>query len=396
MNWKRQLSIGNELSFLALLSSAFIFTGILSQIFLLVFVGALFLLFVFLNNFYLKHVGEQIIVSIDKETVKLFQGEDNNFSLTLSQEGFLPIINGEIRVTIDHVIGFQNERIKLESEQIELTLPITLLAKQAHTTKLPFQGKQRGVAKIRGLELRIPHLFGFGEAYLQYTKPVDYETIIYPSPQTVGGIEKIVPKNQGEYPIQSSYFEDLTSIVGTRGYVPTDSFNRVHWKASARTNQLQTKVFDKTAQFSWTIIINVRERKLEHYLSGLTFLLELATLKNIPFEVFVNVRRAQKTPYIHLPLGSGKEHLAKALELIARLSKHSVTIPYHHMIHAIDRQQKLSPYVIMVGEMKEDEQLILKSFGRKGVDCFNVIEDEESIYLQKASFTMRREDSHAI
>lgn len=396
MDWKRQISIGNELSYMSFLSSVFILVGILSQVFLLLFVGVLFLLYVFVNKYYLKHVGNKINVSIDKETVKLFKGEDGDFSLTLKQEGRLPIINGQIRLTVDHVVGFQNERKILETEQIELSLPLTLIGKQAQTTMLPFEGKQRGVAKIRTLELRIPHLFGFGEAYLQYTKPVAFETIIFSSPETVGGIEKIVPKNQGEYPIRSSFFEDMTQIIGTRGYVPTDPFNRVHWKASARTNQLQTKIFDKTAQFSWTIIINVRERKLEEYLSGLTFMLEAATLKNIPFEVFVNVRRAGRTPFIHLPIGKGKEHLAKALELIARLSKHSVTIPFHFMIHAIERQQQLSPYVIVIGEIEENEELILSKFARKGVDCFKLIENDDSIYLQKASLAMRRGDSHAI
>ncbi|MEH7388623.1 DUF58 domain-containing protein, partial [Bacillus sp. JJ1521] len=360
MNWQRQISTGNEMSYMSFLSSAFILVGILSQVFLLVFVGVLFLLFVFLNKYYLKHVGNKIVVSVDKETVKLFKGEESDFSLTLRQEGLLPIFNAQIRLTIDHVVGFKNERKVLETEQIELSLPLTLFGRQASTTRLPFDGKHRGVAKIRTLEIRIPHLFGFGEAYLHYMKPVSFETIIYSSPETVGGIEKIVPKNQGDYPIRSSFFEDMTAIVGTRGYVSSDPFNRVHWKASARTNHLQTKLFDKTAQFSWTIIINVRERKLEQSLSGLTYLLESATVKNIPFEVYVNVRRAGKTPYIHLPLGKGKEHLAKALELIARLSKHSVTIPFHYMIHVIERQQQLSPYMIVLGEMEENEQLILK------------------------------------
>ncbi|THE11789.1 DUF58 domain-containing protein [Bacillus timonensis] len=396
MNWQRQISIGNEMSYMMFLSSIFIVVGILSQVFLLVFVGVLFLLFVFLNKYYLKHVGNKITVSVDKETVKLFKGEESDFSLTLSQEGRLPIFNGHIRMTIDHVVGFKNERKVLETEQIELTLPLTLFGRQAFTTRLPFEGRQRGVAKIRTLEVRIPHLFGFGEAYLRFLKPVSFETIIYSSPETVGGIEKIVPKNQGEYPIRTSFFEDMTAIVGTRSYVPTDPFNRVHWKASARTNQLQTKLFDQTAQFSWTIIINVRERKLEQYLSGLTYLLETATVKNIPFEVFVNVRKAGKTPYIHLPLGVGKEHLAKALELIARLSKHSVTIPFHYMIHTITRQQQLSPYMIVLGEMEENEPLILRSFARKGVDCFKVIENEDAIYLQKASSSVKRGDSFAI
>ncbi|WP_449539822.1 hypothetical protein [Ferdinandcohnia sp. Marseille-Q9671] len=385
MNWKRQISIGNELSYLSFLSSVMILVGIISQVFLLIFVGVLFLVFVYANRFYLKHIGHKMGVSIDKESIKLFKGEQSEFSLTFKQEGLLPIFNGQIRLTVDDVIGFQDERKMLETEQIELSLPITLLGRQSYTLTLPFEGRLRGVAKVRSLEVRIPHLFGFGEVYLHYTKPLDYETIIYSSPETVGGIEKIIPKNQGDYRIRSSYYEDKTAIVGTRGYVSTDPFNRIHWKASARTTTLQTKLFDKTAQFSWTVIINVRESKLEQYLSGLTYLLETATVKNIPFEVFVNVRRAGKTPFIHLPLGTGKEHLAKALELIARLSKHSVTIPFHFMIHGIQRQQLLSPYIIMIGELEENEQLLLRGFARKGVGCFTLFENEETIYLQKAS-----------
>ncbi|MFS0861266.1 DUF58 domain-containing protein [Fredinandcohnia sp. 179-A 10B2 NHS] len=396
MDWKRQISLGNELSYLSILSSIFLLTGILAQAFLLVFVGLLFLLFVFANRYYLKNIGTQLSVSVNKEQVKLFKGEDSNFALTLNQKGKLPILNGQIRLTVDYIVGFQEERQILETEQVELTLPVSILGRKSFSIELPFEGRKRGVARIRTLEVIIPHMFGFGEVYLQLIKPIPFETVVYSSPVSVGGIEKIVPKHQGDYPLRKSYFEDMTALVGARSYVPTDPFNRVHWKASARTNELQTKLFNRTAQFSWTIMINVRERKLEQYLSGLTFLLESATIKSIPFEIFVNVRKAGKSPYIHVPMGSGREHLAKALELIARLSKHSVTIPFHYMIHAVERQQILSPYIIMLGEIEENEQMLLHGFSKKGVDCFKVVENEEAIYLVKASSTERRVNSHAI
>ncbi|MFT4415230.1 DUF58 domain-containing protein [Fredinandcohnia humi] len=396
MEWKRQISLGNELSYTTILSSILLLSGMLARAYLLIFVGLLFILFVFINRYYLKYAGSQVKVSIDKETVKLFKGERSDFSLTFHQEGLLPILNGQLRLTVDYVIGFQNERQVLETEQIEISLPFSLLGRQSYTIELPFEGRKRGVAKVRTIEIRIPHLFGFGEVYLQYAKPILFESIVYSSPVSVGGIERIVPKNQGEYPIRKSYFEDMTAIVGARSYVPTDPFNRVHWKASARTNELQTKLFDRTAQFSWTIMINVRERKLEQYLSGLTFLLEYATLKNIPFEIFVNARRAGKSPFIHIPIGTGKEHLAKSLELIARLSKHSVTIPFHYMIHYVERQQQISPYIILLGEIEENEQLLLRGFTKKGVDCFRIVESEDAIYLVKASHSERRLNSHAI
>ncbi|MCH1623981.1 DUF58 domain-containing protein [Fredinandcohnia sp. SECRCQ15] len=388
--------MGNELSLLAILSSIIMMTGIMVQSFLVIFVGLLFLLFIYVNRFYLNRVGEHISVEINKETIKLFKGENDDFSITFSQNGVIPLFNAQVRITIDSMIEFENERQILETEQIELHLPLSLMGRQSVTTRLPFYARKRGVVKIRTLEVRIPHLFGFGEVYLQYTKPLLFETIIFSSPVVVGGIEKIIPKNQGEYPIKSSYFEDLNAIVGARQYVSTDPFNRVHWKASARTNELQTKMFDKTAQFSWTIMINVRERNLEDYLSGLTYLLEYATLKNIPFEVFVNIRKAGKSPFVHQALGTGKEHLARALELIARLSKHSITVPFHFMIHAAGRQHVLSPFVILSGDIDQNEHLLLKQFAQKGIDSFKILENDHNIYLIKTSQYEREVNSHAI
>ncbi|MCA1029750.1 DUF58 domain-containing protein [Bacillus timonensis] len=401
MGWKKQVSLGLEISILMGLSVLIFLSGVIGKSFFMIFVGMLFLMFTLANQYYLKRVADELTFEVDKQLIKLFKGEKDEFTLIFSQKGRLPIFNANVRITVDNIADFQFKRDmfslnNLNYEQAELQLPLSVLGRQSVSYKIPFEAKKRGVLKIRTIEIRVPHLFGFGDVYLQYNQPVDFETIIYASPTSVGGVEKIAPKNQGDYPLKHSYFEDMAAIVGARGYVSSDPFNRIHWKASARTNQLQTKLYERTAQFSWTILVNVRDGKLEELLGGLTYLLEYATVKNISYELFVNVRKAGKTPYIHVQMGSGKEHLQKTLELIARLSKHSVTVPFHQMVYAIERQSHLSPYVIFVGSMDENEERILKGLQRRGVDTYQLKEHEEAVFLSKSSAQGRRMKAHAI
>ncbi|MDF0725445.1 DUF58 domain-containing protein [Cytobacillus sp. S13-E01] len=396
MEWQKQISLGNELSLLGVISLVILFSGIIGKSFLLLFLGSFFLLFIYINQVYLKRVATHLVVTHDKSLIKLFQGESDQFTLSLSQKGLFPILNASLRITIDNVIEFENSRDIIDGEQIELVIPVSLLSKQTLEVNLPFVGKRRGIAKIRTVEMRIPHLFGFGEVYIKRNVPLTFETIIYTSPVAVGGIEQIIPKNQGDYPIRQSFFEDMSAIVGARNYVATDPFNRIHWKASARTAQgLQTKQYERTALFSWSLFVNVRERKLEELLSGLTYLLEYATKRTISYEIFVNVRRAGKTPFLHIPMGSGKEHLQKVLELVARLSKHSVTIPFHSMVYSVERQNQLSPFVIICGEFEQNEYIVLKSMKKRGIDVYKLTEHDSSTFLTLTSFLERKADFHA-
>ncbi|MFC4320410.1 DUF58 domain-containing protein [Litchfieldia salsa] len=396
MNWKNQISLGNEISFTVGLSVITLLIGLIGSNFFLVMIGLLFLLFSYTNQLYLKRVANRLTVSIDKDLIKLFKNEQDTFSISFNQNGIYPILGARVRMTIDSVLQFEHERKMINHEQNEIEFPLSLLGRQSASIHLPFQAVERGVAKVRTLEIRIPHLFGFGDVYLKYDQPLPFETVVYSSPKTIGGINRIVPKNLGEYPMKQSYFEDMSALVGARSYVSTDPFNRVHWKASAKTNTLQTRIYERTSQYSWSIFVNVREGKLEDLLSGLTYLLEYATIKNIPFELFVNVRKAGRIPFVHHPLGTGREHLQKALEMIARLSKHSVIVPFSKMVFSAKRQFQLSPYVIFCGNEEEDLGEILLRFRKNGVVCYQLHERDGSVLLSNYSLSNRKVDYDAI
>jgi uncharacterized protein (DUF58 family) len=68
-------------------------------------------------------------------------------------------------------------------------------------------------------------------------------------PRMVPMTELVVPARQplGDMKPSTPLVEDPMRISGIRPYVPGDSPRRIHWRASARTGELQTRVFEPSA-----------------------------------------------------------------------------------------------------------------------------------------------------
>jgi len=98
----------------------------------------------------------------------------------------------------------------------------------------------------------------FGPAMLTATDPLGLVTrreastrsdgfLVYP--RVVPITELIVPARQpfGDFTPQQSLIEDPMRMAGVRQYVPGDSPKRIHWRATARTGALQTRVYEPSA-----------------------------------------------------------------------------------------------------------------------------------------------------
>ncbi|HEX6510024.1 MAG TPA: DUF58 domain-containing protein [Chloroflexota bacterium] len=83
------------------------------------------------------------------------------------------------------------------------------------------------------------------------------EIIVYPRifrPEEIG-----LPYREalGELVTRRSLYEDPTLIAGSREYRPDDPLRRIHWKATARTGQLQVRVNDPSTTAQVMIVLNL-------------------------------------------------------------------------------------------------------------------------------------------
>ncbi len=52
------------------------------------------------------------------------------------------------------------------------------------------------------------------------------------------------------------FYNDETSIIGVKRY-ERESFRSIHWKASAKMQELQAKQYEPVKNYSWTICLSL-------------------------------------------------------------------------------------------------------------------------------------------
>ncbi|TFB22099.1 DUF58 domain-containing protein [Filobacillus milosensis] len=354
---------------------------------ILMFLGVFLILIYLISTFYEKHVDDYLILEDPTRKLRSYPGDDEMIEFHIIQKGILPIINARLEITYDQVLESQFEDKNHQTDTETIQLPLTLLSFEEKNISLPVQSVRRGIGKIRSIRIYIPNIMGLGQINLSYNKIYKQEIIIYPSLKQVEGLNLIEPSNSGDQQAQHSIFEQPLLQYGTRDYVSGDPFNRIHWKATARKQELQTKIVEKVNQLSWCFMLNIKVHhgvnlfsEIENYLEYTAYMCRYATEHNIPFEIYINVRGFKGLPYVHLPLGEGKNHYMRALELLARINPLGLTANYTHTLEQASHQNK-APYIIQIGSFNASQQRIFKEWINQGHSIYYLNEAQQAEIL---------------
>ena len=90
--------------------------------------------------------------------------------------------------------------------------------------------------------------------------------IVYPQVLPLEALGFPPKEPLGETKATWRIFEDPSRAVGIRDLRPEDDFRRIHWKASARRQELQVKVFEPTTSKNLVVFLNVAT--FERYWEG--------------------------------------------------------------------------------------------------------------------------------
>jgi uncharacterized protein (DUF58 family) len=389
MVWRKNVHGGNALELVTLIACVLLLVSFYQETYWLIFLACFLVVLSRMSLYYLNHVSDQLVFDNRKETIRLSVGEETTLTLKLSQLSRLPIFRGIVELKLESIVeGVGIPSFPSESNVV-FTIPIHLKGKETLQIPLPLKAVTRGATRIKSINITIQNFFGYGFVELSYNPFIHKELIIHPIPISVPQTEKLfATKAQGEFPTQSSMHEHLLSPIGTRDYVYSDSFSRIHWKASAKTQTLQTKVFEKTAHYSWTFIINLRVPNMPNYhlgvvenlesiISNVAYMAQFATKKGIEFELFLNLRMASEAAVYHLPKGGGTKQLGKLLDLLARLNERGNTVAINKMFNYVEKQQQHSPVVIFSGPYEDEVVSYFSKMQKKGQKVYILQDDHE-------------------
>ena len=130
---------------------------------------------------------------------------------------------------------------------------ITLGPRESRTWRTTTTCRLRGLYSIGPVRITTGDPFGFFRYTNTYGKP--HSVLIYPRATELPNFY-VPPANlpgEGRFRKRTHYVTPNAS--GIREYEPGDSFNRIHWPTTARTNQLMVKLFElDPASDIWIIL----------------------------------------------------------------------------------------------------------------------------------------------
>ncbi len=113
---------------------------------------------------------------------------------------------------------------------------------------------QRGYHQIGPLVLESGDIFGLFRRFRAGSSA--HFVTVYPRVVPISRYELSTRRPIGEVRVQQQIYEDPTRIAGIREYRPGDPLSRIHWKATARTGVLHSKVYEPSTMMGANIVLD--------------------------------------------------------------------------------------------------------------------------------------------
>jgi uncharacterized protein (DUF58 family) len=200
------------------------------------------------------------------ETVTLITKLENRKWLPVSVRIFWPSESG-LQPHAENGAGIQRRSSVLWHQAVEFRQRFTAL--------------QRGVYALGISQIRTSDMLGFFEKKIRTSDST--QLIVYP---------RIVPlypvsarqKEFFEIPGAKSPVQDPIYILGTRDYQPASPSRHIHWKASARHQRIQEKVFEPSEQEKVLLVVDSGSFREPNAKEALETTLEVAASLAVVFD----------------------------------------------------------------------------------------------------------------
>ncbi len=137
-------------------------------------------------------------------------------------------------------------------------LHLAMLApKSQKTVYYQLECNRRGYYQIGPLVLETGDVFGLHRRYRVATEP--HFLMVYPKVIPLAGFDLASRRPVGEVKMSYRLFEDPTRMAGVRRYERGDPLNRIHWRATARTGELHSKIYEPTTVAGITVLLDFHQ-----------------------------------------------------------------------------------------------------------------------------------------
>jgi uncharacterized protein (DUF58 family) len=120
---------------------------------------------------------------------------------------------------------------------------------------LPLKFRQRGIYTIGPVKVLSGDPFGIFEKRQEVANT--HRLVVFPKVDRSQDVTLNPEDPFGSRKTNRRLFEDISRPMGVRDYRPEDGFRRIHWPATARVGNLQTRVFQPISGLDLIICLNI-------------------------------------------------------------------------------------------------------------------------------------------
>ena len=276
---------------------------------------AFLLVLIILPRLWSRHALRSLSGGITGEE-RAFPGEGVELTFELSNRG-LPLPWLEIEMELPYRLA-TGKRAHSPYTRERLRWVTALGRGQVISWKHTIEAKSRGDYRLGPLRLRSGDMFGLFPQEL--ILPHFQSLLVYPRIFPLSKLNLPLRALFGEKVGPRSIYEDVSRVAGAREYRYDDPLKRIHWKASAAHNKLQTRQYECGTSLSFLLILDVNSFAEENE----EFEYAVSTIASLAYEAerqrFAVGLLTNSEPEVHIQIGSGQAQLMQILEALARIT----------------------------------------------------------------------------
>jgi uncharacterized protein (DUF58 family) len=188
---------------------------------------------------------------------RAFLGETIDLHLQVTNRKFLPVtwlkIDDEYPLPVKVLEGNPQPSTKPEIGVLSSLMSLRWFEQTKWRHRLICD--KRGFYAFGPAHLQAGDLFGLFSTQDESSK-IDW-LIVYPQIKPIEVLNLPPKEPLGEIKARQRLFEDPVRAIGIREYQDGDALKKIHWKATARRQKLQVKVYEPTTAFQLVIFLNM-------------------------------------------------------------------------------------------------------------------------------------------
>lgn len=234
-----------------------IFLGLVAAQPLIVAVGLLVVVLGAVSRFWARHLFDRVRFTRRFSERRTFVGEPVGLNLALENRKALPLPWYELRLGLSEALPIREERLS------GAAFPgLSFLVRrgalgwyQRHEWALTIEPTERGYHQLGPYTIRSADILGVFPKTLEDTNLS--HLVVFPRVYPLSDLGLPADRPFGDSRGSNPLFEDPLRIAGLREYRPGDPFRRIDWKATARTNDLQARIYEPSGTQQLYLMVNI-------------------------------------------------------------------------------------------------------------------------------------------